>query len=66
MTLHPAKTAGSETSADLPDAALVTAIAQLGRDASIEISVHDVRDLAASRSLLPAGKDFNLRPARPL
>jgi methylenetetrahydrofolate reductase (NADPH) len=52
MTLQSAKTASAEVS----DAELVEAIARLGKEASIEIGVHDTRDLAASRSLLPAGK----------
>jgi methylenetetrahydrofolate reductase (NADPH) len=33
-----------------------TVIAQLARDCSIEMNVQDVRDLEASRALLPAGK----------
>ena len=52
MTVQPAKT----PSAELSEAELAEAIAQLGQEASIEISVHDIRDLVASRALLPTGK----------
>ncbi|HWJ18833.1 MAG TPA: hypothetical protein VNR65_08915, partial [Geobacterales bacterium] len=36
----------------------VAAIAQLAREASIEITVHDIMHLEESRSLLPAGKSL--------
>jgi methylenetetrahydrofolate reductase (NADPH) len=52
MTGRPAKTGP----AVIADAAQAQQIAQLARQASIEINVHDIRDLAASRALLPAGK----------
>lgn len=41
--------------AGMPDAALVEAIVQLAREASIEINVQDVADLEPSRALLAAG-----------
>ena len=52
MTGQPAKTVPSVAS----EAELAETIALLGREASIEINVHDIRDLVASRALLPAGK----------
>jgi methylenetetrahydrofolate reductase (NADPH) len=41
---------------EVPDALLFEAIARLAREASIEINVHEIRDLQASRAFLAPGK----------
>jgi methylenetetrahydrofolate reductase (NADPH) len=46
----------SDDTAVIPDSVLARAIAELARDATIEINVQDVNDLESSRAFLAAGK----------